>query len=99
MGTLQVLILGVSRYDFVDQKTNKTLKGCNVHYVQLTHSNEEDKFGYFPTKATLNYNDFDAFRGLKFPLQADADWTVDMSNKRNPIKITGFTNIENVMID
>jgi hypothetical protein len=98
MGTLQVLILGVSRYNFED-KDGKKLTGTSVHYVQLSHSNENDKFGYFPAKANLSYDDFEVFRGLKFPLQADADWTLDMSNKRNPVKITGFSDLQNVIID
>lgn len=98
MGTLQVMILGVSRYDFDDNKTGKNLKGCSVHYVQLTHSQEADKFGYFPAKANLSYEDFEAFQGLKFPLQADAEWTLDMSNKRNPVKIVGFINLEHIEV-
>ena len=98
MDALQVMILGVSRFDFTDERTKKQLKGTSVHYVQLTHTAEADKFGYFPTKATIPYEDFEAFRGIKFPLQANAEWTLDMSNKRNPVKITGFTNLENIIL-
>ena len=98
MGTLQVMILGVSRYDFTDAN-GKNLKGTTVHYCQLQHATETDKFGYFPSKANLPYSDFESFQGLKFPLSASASWSMDLSNKRNPIKITGFVDLENILID
>ena len=97
MGTLQVLILGVSRYNFEDK--GKILTGTSVHYVQLTHANEEDKVGYFPTKANLPIQAYEQFKGHQFPLQAEAIWELDMSNKRNPIKIKGFEKLETVLVD
>lgn len=99
MDALKVLILGVQRYKFEDQKTEREVSGTTVHFIQLSHTNEEDKIGYFPTKSTLSYDSYEAFRGLQFPLSADAEWTLDLANKKNPIKVLGFLNLDNVLID
>jgi hypothetical protein len=99
MDALNVLILGVNKYEFLDDKSQKMVKGCSVHYVQLTHAHEEDKVGYFPTKASLPYEVFEQFRGQKFPMQGDASISFDLANKRNPIKVTAFSNLQNVLMD
>lgn len=100
MDSLQVMILGASKYNFKEESTGREVKGVTVHYVQLTHTNEEDKVGYFPTKASFSdQRIFEEFRGVKFPVQADASITFDLANKRNPIKVTGFANVQSILID
>lgn len=98
MDELKVLILGVQKYQFTDEKTGREVAGCSVHYVQLTHSDDEDKIGYFPTKASLKSEQFNQFRGLTFPITGKASIQFDLSNKRNPIKVTGFTLEEAVIV-
>jgi hypothetical protein len=100
MESLDVMILGVQKYEFEDEKTKRIVKGVSVHYCQLLHVNEDNKMGYFPAKASLSSHEhYEQFVGLKFPLQGQATITFDLSNKKNPIKITGFNDLQNIIID
>jgi len=98
MDTLKVLILGVSKYNF-QEDGGRQVSGVTVHFVQLTPSATDDKVGFFPTKASFSdLAVFDQFRGQEFPLSAEASWSLDMSNKRQPIKITGFHKLETALV-
>lgn len=98
MPELKVLILGVNRYNFTDSNSGKEVRGTTVHFVQLSEASEDDKVGFFPTKATLSYESFESFKGMKFPLQGVANWTLDMTNKKNPVKILGFNQLETSLV-
>lgn len=99
MDSLKVMILGAQQYSFEDDKTGREVSGTTIHYIQLDASTEENKVGYFPSKASLPYAEFYLFEGLEFPLLAEAKIKFDLSNKRNPIKITGFTLQDKVSIN
>lgn len=99
MDSLTVMILGVNKYEFKDD-SGREVRGVTVHYVQLANSDSDDKVGYFPTKASFtDLSVFEAFRGQKFPIQAEASISFDLSNKRNPIKVTGFHDLQHIVID
>ncbi|MGX1195506.1 hypothetical protein [Metabacillus sp. SLBN-84] len=90
MEALDVLILGISKYSFNDD-SGRLVEGTTVHYVQTPGVNGADKKGLLPAKATLPVEAFEGmFSGAAFPCKAKAGITLDLSNKRNPIKVTGF---------
>lgn len=90
MEALDVLILGISKYSFTDD-SGRLVEGTTVHYVQTPGVSENAQRGLLPAKATLPIEAFDGtFNNVTFPVKAKAGITLNLSNKRNPIKVTGF---------
>ncbi len=90
MDALNVLILGANKYEFIDQTSQRAVKGTSVHYCQLNEDVSEERVGFFPAKVVFPYEYFDTLKGVKFPCLAQASIQLDLSNKRNPIKVTSF---------
>lgn len=82
-----VIVLGVKRYDFTNDK-NETVRGTSVWYYDLELTNEENAVGMLPNKATLPYEAFDVEKHHKFPCEAVALLKLDLS--KGKIKVGGF---------
>lgn len=98
MDAQNVLILGVSRYDFKDDRTGNDVRGTTVWYAPVDTLDEDHKVGLTPVKASLPYQVFDSFVGHEFPSLAKASISLDLSNRRNPIKINGFSELVSVSL-
>lgn len=85
----EVIILGVSRYDFADQQTGEVRKGSTVWFYDTAGVKEENKVGLIPSKASLAYEEFENLKGLTFPVKAVANVGIDLS--KGKLKVSGFT--------
>lgn len=98
MEPIKVIVLGCAQYSFEDQKTKRMVEGTTVHYVTQESVNEDFKVGNIPTKASLEFGAFNDMKGWSFPCLAEASITLDLTNNRNPIKVTGFKPIKSIAL-
>ena len=94
MNEIPVVILGVKPYSFQNEQ-QRTLEGVSVHYYSTQPKGVNDKHsGFIPVKCSVGLDQLGYLEKLEFPAQARAVYQIDMSNQRNPIKITGFLKAE-----
>lgn len=67
---LDVRLLYVSRYDFIDDSTGQVIKGCKLTYSTKNPVSDEDRVGFKINTCTLPYEKFDELKALKFPHDA-----------------------------
>lgn len=92
MDNVKVLLLSASQWDFIDDKTNEQRKGTTVFLIHLTDGSKENVIGIKPTKYTLDYDEFDMFKGNTLPAYAMGQFKFDFSNGK--IKPYDFTSIK-----
>jgi len=86
----RVIILGVSRYSFPDQKTGQIIEGTKVNYVEQSRTDDENVVGHTPQTANLPYRDFDSLAFNPVPGIYDCTLKVDMSSRKLGVKVSGF---------
>lgn len=95
MQTINVKVLGVNKYSFQEQGTNRTIEGCNVHFINEESTETERNVGFLPKKATLPYEAYETFIKKEFPFKAKAYLTVDFNGQKPQLKITNFEEVKN----
>lgn len=85
----RVIVLGYSRYNFVDTDTGRNVEGCKVHYVEQEGKSEENTEGHIPAVANLPYASFDTLEAV--PGLYDADISLKMTGRKPGLQVTGFT--------
>lgn len=83
----EVIVLGISRYDFVNDEGQK-VAGTTVHYYDIEGVNEDNKQGMIPAKANQPYEAFEVLKQHKFPIKANAVITIDLA--KGKLKVGGF---------
>lgn len=87
---VKVVVMGVSRYSFPDQKTNQLIEGTKVNYIEQVPADEENVIGHTPQSAVLDYHAFDKFLGKGLPAVYDCDLSVSLVGRKPSLKINGF---------
>lgn len=86
----RVIVLGVSRYSFPDQKTGEIIEGSKVSYIEETPADEENVNGHTPQTANMKYGYFEEMYASGVPGVYDANLTVSLSGRKPTLKIEGF---------
>lgn len=87
-----VTVLGVGRYSFNDEKTNRLVEGTTVHYYSHEEKqSNDDSLGFKPVKATLPYDYYEKFKDKSFPYDAEIDFSLTIKSGKPAIKVNGFT--------
>lgn len=90
-----VTVLGVSWYQFQDEKSGRNVEGTTVHYYsheKNTDPNSTD-LGFKPVKATLPLSEYAKFQDKSFPFDAEIDFSLTVRRGKPDIKINGFTEV------
>lgn len=90
----RVIVLGVSRYKFPNEKTGELIEGCKVHYMEEGFENQADSIGYVPQTAIIDFEEFEGFDPDKVPGVYTAALTVSMRTKKPTLKVVGFEYIK-----
>lgn len=88
----KVIVLGVSRYSFADQKTGEVIEGTKVHYVEASQNGEENNIGHTPQTANMPFRYFDDVSFNPIPAIADCNLRIDLTGRKPSIKVIGFDN-------
>jgi hypothetical protein len=86
----QVIVLGMSRYSFVDRETGAKVEGTKVHYVERYFQNEEHSIGVIPQTATMDYEFFDSLKPEQIPGVYDAELMISLRGKKPVLRIMDF---------
>lgn len=90
-----VTVLGVSCYQFQDEKSGRNVEGTTVHYYSHEKNNDPNNvdLGFKPVKATLPLQAYESFLGKSFPFDAEIDYSLTVRRGKPDIKINGFKEI------
>lgn len=88
MDKVQVIVIGVSRYNFPDKQTGEIIAGTKVHYFEHKAVDEENTVGYIPQTANLPYASFDGFDTV--PGVYNAELTMSLRGRKPSLMVTGF---------
>ena len=82
---MKVLVMGVKKYDFVQEGTGEVFQGMNITALDMAvNENESDKKGIFPMKIkSPDIKLFDRFS--VFPAYYEIDFTMKPDSKGNPV--------------
>lgn len=90
-----VTVLGVSWYQFQDEKSGRNVEGTTVHYY--SHEKNADpnspQLGYVPVKATLPLSEYAKYQGKSFPFDAEIDYSLTVRRGKPDIKINEFVEV------
>lgn len=86
----RVIVLGVSRYSFPDQKSGELIEGAKVSYIEESPADEENVAGHTPQTANMKYGYFDTIYNSGVPAVYDANLTVSLTGRKPTLKIEGF---------
>lgn len=90
MKNLEVLVLSLTPYDFIDQSSGRHVKGLTVWLVPLK-SNDQFTNGIKPVKYSLPEEMKTLFTGVSLPALSEMDFDFDFSrNKVNPSYFANF---------
>lgn len=93
MDATKVTVLGVSRYSFEDEKTNRLVEGTKVIYFPHDVETQEDRVGYQVASAKLPYTDYPKFVGKAFPFDAEIDYSIIIKGGQPTFKIKEFIEV------
>lgn len=85
--TQEVMVLGVTRYNFVNDN-GEPVRGTTVHYYDLGGVSEENRYGVLPSKANLQLDAYESLTQHVYPTKAMATITVDLTKQK--FKVTAF---------
>lgn len=75
----EVTVIGVNRYQMVNQQTGEFSKGCSVRYMFTTDLKpcaEENAKGYKLGKTSVPYEDFDKFEQVPGVYEAEMSMNI-----------------------
>lgn len=93
---MEVTLLGLKPYNFVNDN-GENIVGATAWYY--TNDKQTDgSLGHIPAKASISQDEMNAMKSWTFPMKANAVVSINLSNARNPLKVTGFKKIGAVAI-
>jgi hypothetical protein len=96
---VKVILTSVKRYDFIDEKTGKQVKGCNVVFLEPSSSLDSDFVGLRSSKQSLPYEHFQVYSTWQFPQLADAQIDQIITARGIQSKITSFKPVKYISFD
>lgn len=85
--TQEVMVLGITRYNFTNDK-NELVKGTTVHFYDIAAVSEENRYGVIPQKTNLEFEAYSELHENIFPVRAVANIKVDLSKQK--MKVASF---------
>ncbi|NOU81537.1 hypothetical protein GC101_21990 [Paenibacillus sp. LMG 31459] len=86
----RVLVLGVSRYSFPDEKNGNIIEGAKIHYCDADRAEEENVIGHTPQTAVVDYKEFMTMYTSGVPGYYDASMRISLTGRKPTLKIDAF---------
>ncbi|MGN0973153.1 MAG: hypothetical protein ACI4OT_00260 [Bacilli bacterium] len=78
-------ICGLSRYNFVDEETKRSIQGCKLNYYIMQAG--ENSVGLKMLSVTVDYEVFEKFAGIDFTNPVDVRMKLDLSDLTKKPKV------------
>lgn len=92
-----VIVLGVSKYNFTQRDTGEIIQGTKVHYVNAAEQKEDNTLGKIPQTANMAYEIFSKFLDINYPSNFLMKMSIKMSGKSPKLIVEDFIHQSNVV--
>lgn len=87
----EILVLGVSRYQFSEEGTNRLVQGCRVSYLTDWYEDEADRRGFQVMEVTGEYGVFNQAKAVPGIYRAQFAQRMDRRTRKVVVSLVGLS--------